>query len=47
MLANIWKSIGGDQSGQGTVPLKRVKVFMCGIQNFHIDWVIDHERDDQ
>lgn len=44
MLANIWKQLGGDDNGKTTIPLKRAKIFMCGIQNFHIDWLIDTER---
>ena len=39
--------IGGDDAGQIEVPLQRVKVIMCSIQNFHIDWLIDDEREDQ
>ena len=46
MLANVWRSIGGDENGKEQVPLKRAKVFMCGIQNFHIDWLIDVESPD-
>lgn len=46
MLANIWKTLGGDQLGQETIPLQRVRVMMCAIQNFHIDWMIDLERED-
>jgi hypothetical protein len=28
------------------VHLQHIKVYMCAIQNFHIDWIIDTERDD-
>lgn len=44
-LANIWKIIGGDPHGKDVIPLQRSKVFMCSIQNFHIDWIIDTERE--
>jgi len=37
---------GGDEHGQDSVPLQRVKVIMCAIQNFHIDWLIDDQRED-
>ena len=47
LLANIWKMVGGDQDGKEEVSLQHIKVVMCAIQNFHIDWLIDHEREDQ
>ena len=34
-LANIWKVIGGDIEGQGTIPLGNCKNFLRAIQNFH------------
>ena len=46
LLANIWRQIGGDEDGKSTVSLQFVKVFMCAILNFHIDWIIDLERED-
>jgi hypothetical protein len=46
VVDNIWKHLGGDPEQESKVPLKSIKVFMCGIQNFHIDWIIDHERED-
>ena len=46
MLANIWKLVGGNADGNGEVLLWNVKVVMCCIQNFHIDWLIDLERED-
>ena len=46
LLANIWRQIGGDVNGKSNVPLQFVKVFMCAILNFHIDWIIDIERED-
>lgn len=45
MLGNIWHLAGGDELGQEKIPLQRIKVVMCAIQNFHIDWIIDHDRD--
>lgn len=45
-LANIWKIIGGDPHGKELLPLQRAKVIMCAIQNFHIDWIIDPQRED-
>ena len=27
--------------------MQHAKVYMCAIQNFHIDWIIDIERDDE
>ena len=47
LLANIWRQVGGDEDGRSTVPLQYVKVFMCAILNFHIDWIIDLERENQ
>jgi hypothetical protein len=47
LLANVWRQIGGDEDGKSVVPLQFVKVFMCAILNFHIDWIIDLEREDQ
>lgn len=47
MLGNIWHLAGGDELGQEKIPLQRIKVIMCGIQNFHIDWIIDHERNEE
>jgi hypothetical protein len=35
MVAEIWKAIGGDEEGQGTVPLTNCKNIMRAIQNFH------------
>ena len=35
MLADIWKSIGGDEEGQETVPLGHAKNILRAIQNFH------------
>lgn len=35
MLADIWKSIGGDEEGQETVPLSNCKNILRAIQNFH------------
>lgn len=45
-LAQIWKIIGGHPDGDGEVYLHNAKVIMCSIQNFHIDWMIDNERDE-
>ena len=45
-LANIWKTLGGDSHGKELLPLQRAKVFICAIQNFHIDWIIDPFRDE-
>ena len=45
-IANIWKAIGGDPEGQGTVPLSSVKNFARCIQNFHHQEIIDPERAD-
>lgn len=45
-LATIWKQIGGDPHGKELLPLQRAKTMMCAIQNFHIDWIIDPERED-
>ena len=47
LLANIWRQIGGDEEGRDSVPLQFVKVFMCAIINFHIDWIIDFEREEE
>ena len=47
LLASIWRSIGGDEEGKRAVSLQFVKVFMCAILNFHIDWIIDFERDQE
>jgi hypothetical protein len=46
LLANIWKLVGGNSDGNGEVMLWNLKVVMCCIQNFHIDWLIDLERED-
>ena len=46
LLANIWKSVGGDIYGKELIPLQRVKAIMCSIQNFHIDWIMDNQRED-
>lgn len=46
MLAQIWKMIGGNPSGEGEVYLHNAKVIMCAILNFHIDWMIDSDRND-
>lgn len=46
MLAQIWKLIGGNPDGEGEVPLHNAKVVMCAILNFHIDWMIDGEREE-
>ena len=35
MLADIWKSIGGDHEGQGQIPLGNCKNLLRAIQNFH------------
>ena len=35
MVAEIWKAIGGDEEGQGTVPLTNCKNIMRAVQNFH------------
>jgi len=45
MLAQIWKMIGGNPDGEGVIFLHNAKVVMCSIQNFHIDWMIDTERE--
>ena len=45
-MVQLWTLAGGDEHGQDTVPLQRVKVIMCAIQNFHIDWLIDDQRED-
>lgn len=29
------------------MPLQHAKVYMCAIQNFHIDWIIDMEREEE
>ena len=42
----MWLMVGGDDAGSAEVPLQRVKVILCSIQNFHIDWLIDDQRDD-
>ena len=47
LLAKIWTKIGGDLDGKSVVPLQFVKVLMCAILNFHIDWIIDLEREEQ
>jgi len=44
LLANIWKQVGGDPEGEQEVLLRNMKVIMCCIQNFHLDWIIDYER---
>ena len=46
-LASLWKVVGGDESGKELVRLQSVKVIMCAVQNFHIDWLIDDVRDDE
>lgn len=46
-VASIWRHMGGDEEGKSSVPLQYVKVFMCAILNFHIDWIIDIEREDE
>lgn len=33
--------MGGDAEGVEKVALQRVRVAMCAIQNFHIDWMVD------
>ena len=43
-IAHMWKIAGGDEEGLAQVPLHVVKVLMCAIQNFHIDWLIDEQR---
>ena len=47
MLAQIWKMIGGNADGDGQVLLHNAKVVMCSMLNFHIDWMIDSERQDE
>ena len=46
LVGSIWKTIGGDAHGQGKVPLKRVKSMLCALQNFHIDWIMDYDREE-
>jgi hypothetical protein len=46
LLANIWKLVGGNPDGNGEVLMWNIKVVMCCIMNFHIDWLIDLERED-
>ena len=46
-IASIWKTLGGEQDRVNKVPLQHVKVVMCAIQNFHIDWILDPEREDE
>ena len=47
LIALLWKQLGGDTDGGNEVPLQHVKVYMCAIQNFHIDWIIDNEREEE
>lgn len=44
LLASVWKMLGGNPDGEGQVLLHNVKVVMCAILNFHIDWMIDYDR---
>jgi len=44
LIANIWKLVGGNYAGDGKVLLWNAKAIMCCIQNFHIDWLIDLNR---
>lgn len=46
LLAIIWKMVGGNPDGEGQVLMHNVKVVMCSILNFHIDWMIDYDRND-
>ena len=41
MLADIWKSIGGDHEGQGQIPLSNCKNLLRAIQNFHHQDIMD------
>ena len=45
MLADIWKSIGGDHEGQGLIPLGNCKNLLRAIQNFHHQDIMDLERE--
>lgn len=45
MLADIWKSIGGDHEGQGQIPLGNCKNLLRAIQNFHHQDIMDLERE--
>ena len=45
-LANIWEMLGGRSDGEGFIFLHNVKVIMCAVLNFHIDWMIDYDRSD-
>jgi|TARA_B110000305_G_C19196702_1_gene519192 arabinogalactan endo-1,4-beta-galactosidase len=45
MLADIWKSIGGDHEGQGQIPLSNCKNLLRAIQNFHHQDIMDLERE--
>ena len=45
LLTNMWKELGGDDEELIEVPLQHVNVYMCAIQNFHIDWIVDFDRD--
>ena len=44
MLADIWKSIGGDEEGQETVPLSNCKNILRAIQNFHHQDIMEDEE---
>ena len=44
-LAEIWRRIGGDSEGQGTVPLGNLKNKLRAIQNFHHQEILDVERE--
>ena len=46
LLAQLWRILGGDEDGEGKVVLHFIKTIMCCIQNFHIDWIIDYQREE-
>ncbi len=45
-LAEIWRRIGGDGEGQGTVALSNLKNMLRAIQNFHHQDIMDTEREE-
>jgi hypothetical protein len=54
MVSNIWRSLGGydydargdRRNGLKRIPMQFCKIFMCCIQNFHLDFIIDTLRDE-
>jgi len=45
LLADIWRHVGGDEDGKGSIPITNCKNFMRAIQNFHHQDIIDNESE--